>query len=357
MDEFVYVDPNEGTPPSDVLRQPRDKVTYVLPPGTGWAEFLHRHLSKNGFHVRWSNEYFTVNGLNLPLRPPWIDLREIRLFRHGGMSKLYRALHRCGSFTYIIKSIDREMLQMLGMHEIILSKKRLPALFPVIDIARTEESILLLMPEAQRQLDIHIDPIEDVIPRIAQGIRELHTLGWVHADIKPANILYYLGKFYLCDTGISMPEGTTLSRLRCSLRYAPPEWFDEYMTHHRVTIRHSADIYALTMLTLVCTAGSHPFDGIPEDQIYLEYALGGFEQRIARFLEKYPENLGAFFLNGLSSQWERRPSIDEWLETFNELKDTFTSLSPHESRKAESSSSSSQTTPLENEDGIHNLPS
>jgi serine/threonine protein kinase len=54
----------------------------------------------------------------------------------------------------------------------------------------------------------HISAVKNIIYQVVQGLEEIHKLGYVYRDLKPANILInHSGKIKLCDFGLVAPLG------------------------------------------------------------------------------------------------------------------------------------------------------
>ncbi|MGW0568140.1 protein kinase domain-containing protein [Streptomyces tauricus] len=106
---------------------------------------------------------------------------------------------------------------------------------------------------------------ERILSGVASGLAHMHTHGWIHADLKPANIL--LGPeraVWLADFGLTVElEGThAYVPPLGSLDHVPPEWWSERTGVHGTTVRKTADIWAFGVLAhQVLTGGLHPFPG------------------------------------------------------------------------------------------------
>ncbi|MFD5631047.1 serine/threonine-protein kinase [Streptomyces sp. NPDC127072] len=106
---------------------------------------------------------------------------------------------------------------------------------------------------------------ERILSGVAAGLAHMHTHGWIHADLKPANILLGPeGAVWLADFGLTVElEGThAYVPPLGSLDHVPPEWWSERTGVHGTTVRKTADIWAFGVLAhQVLTGGLHPFPG------------------------------------------------------------------------------------------------
>ncbi len=97
----------------------------------------------------------------------------------------------------------------------------------------------------------------ETLDQIINGLLEVDEL--VHRDLKPANILLHMGKWKICDFGISkfIEESTQdpTQKGNFTFEYAAPEqWRMEHATHQ-------TDIYALGCIAHALLTGSPPFPG------------------------------------------------------------------------------------------------
>ncbi|MFE0349494.1 serine/threonine-protein kinase [Streptomyces griseoluteus] len=135
-------------------------------------------------------------------------------------------------------------------------------------------AVVLVMERAtgslQERLDAATDgePLADadrVITQICEGLAHLHAEGWVHADLKPANVLIMPdGSVRLADFGlVSRVDGTHgYAPPLGSPDYLPPERWREGISERGVPVRSTADIWALGITVhQILTGGSLPFLG------------------------------------------------------------------------------------------------
>jgi hypothetical protein len=132
----------------------------------------------------------------------------------------------------------------------------------------------LVMDRAERSLQDLIaagppgTPLPDagrLLAGVAAGLAHMHAHGWVHADLKPANILLGGGDaVWLADFGLTVElEGTHAYIPPIgSLDHVPPEWWSERTGVRGTTVRQTADIWAFGVVAhQVLTGGLHPFPG------------------------------------------------------------------------------------------------
>ncbi|WP_329269639.1 serine/threonine-protein kinase [Streptomyces pseudovenezuelae] len=142
------------------------------------------------------------------------------------------------------------------------------------DLPALDGSIALVMDRAEASLRQALDsagtgrPIPDalrVLRGVAAGLAHMHGAGWVHGDLKPANVLLGAeGAVWLADFGLATElEGTHayLPPLG-TLDHVPPEWWSQRTGAGGTVVRPTADIWAFGVLAhQVLTGGLHPFPG------------------------------------------------------------------------------------------------
>lgn len=133
-----------------------------------------------------------------------------------------------------------------------------------------------------------------LLSEICEGVAHMHESGWVHGDLKPANVLLMEdGAVRLADFGLSAeldgthgyapPAGTS--------DYLPPERWSEQLTERGTAIRESADIWALGVIACQLLTGHFPFPGPTA-------------RARAAAASAYAESGGSpFGTDGLSPQW------------------------------------------------------
>ncbi|MEU9037877.1 serine/threonine-protein kinase [Streptomyces sp. NPDC048352] len=181
--------------------------------------------------------------------------REVELGRRAGHPRLIRLLD-----TVVLRAPDHPLL---------------------------DGAIVLVMERAARSLrdllDAGVDEAEGgrLVTGICEGLAHLHRSGWVHADLKPENVLIGDdGSVKLSDFGLATeltgthgyapPMGT--------LDYLPPERWKAPLGELGVQVRPSADVWALgIVIHEVFTSGAPLFPGatpMARGAAVQEYAAG-----------------------------------------------------------------------------------
>ncbi|MEU4468421.1 protein kinase [Streptomyces sp. NPDC024017] len=103
-----------------------------------------------------------------------------------------------------------------------------------------------------------------LLAQIAEGLAQLHDAGWVHGDLKPANVLLMAdGSVRLADFNMAAElEGTHAYTPAFSTPdYTPPELLWSEIGERGRRIRPSADIWAFGVLAHLVLTGSFPLPG------------------------------------------------------------------------------------------------
>ncbi|MGW2401010.1 serine/threonine-protein kinase [Kitasatospora sp. NPDC001664] len=144
--------------------------------------------------------------------------------------------------------------------------------------ARTEEGGDPGLPEAGR-----------ILVEVCEALAHLHRSGWVHGDLKPANILLARdGSVRLADFGLAARiEGTHgYAPPVGSPDYLPPERWTEPLGERGVTVRTGLDVWAFGVTAhQLLTGGSLPFPGATpaaRQTALHEYAAGQAPLRLDR---------------------------------------------------------------------------
>ncbi|WP_415952477.1 protein kinase domain-containing protein [Streptomyces sp. KLOTTS4A1] len=169
-------------------------------------------------------------------------------------------------------------LRELAEREVeLLSRLRAPRLIRMYE-TRTAEApedpeldgatVLVLEKAGQSVEDLLADGPAPGAPallaQVAEGIHQLHEAGWVHGDLKPANVLVMAdGSVRLADFNMAAElEGThAYTPAFATPDYTPPELLWPEMDERGARIRPSADIWAFGVLAHLVLTGTYPLPG------------------------------------------------------------------------------------------------
>ena len=130
---------------------------------------------------------------------------------------------------------------------------------------------------AQRALPLPRDEALHFARQAAQALAQLHAAGWVHRDVKPANLLLRadgslaLGDFgSACRRGAqeSLPAGTIVG----TPRYAAPEQWQG------APAMPSADVYSLGAVLFEMLCGRPPYAGETPTELLAQHLLAPLPQ-------------------------------------------------------------------------------
>ncbi|MAD18693.1 MAG: hypothetical protein CMJ52_00495 [Planctomycetaceae bacterium] len=133
--------------------------------------------------------------------------------------------HRIGT------SIQHESIRRIGR---LFRKRRR---FKVVEVGLVMECVDAPALDTRRDLT----PLEQVriFIRIAEGLMAMHDAGYVHADMKPTNVLLDGSDVRIIDLGQACEIGTTKDRIQGTPGYIAPE------QAHRRRITERTDVYNL----------------------------------------------------------------------------------------------------------------
>ncbi|NGO78669.1 protein kinase [Streptomyces sp. YC504] len=192
-------------------------------------------------------------------------------------------------------------LRELAEREVeLLSRLRAPRLIRMYEALTVDDpehpeldgATVLVLEEARTSLDALLDsgvPAQapELLAEVCEGLAQLHDAGWVHGDLKPANVLVMAdGSVRLGDFSMAAElEGTHAYAPAFSTPdYTPPELVWPEVGERGRQIRASADIWAFGVLAHVVLTGSYPLPGgtaaVRRDAT-VRYALGEEELRLS----------------------------------------------------------------------------
>ncbi|MCS0604779.1 protein kinase [Streptomyces sp. LP11] len=152
----------------------------------------------------------------------------------------------------------------------------------VLVLEKAEGSLAALLAAAPRPA---AGPV--LLAQICEGLLQLHHAGWVHGDLKPANVLLMRdGSARLADFNMAAElEGThAYSPAFSTPDYTPPELLWSEIDERGRRIRPSADVWAFGVLAHLVLTGAFPLSGgtpAARRDAAVAYARGTDDLRLA----------------------------------------------------------------------------
>ncbi|MFC4470521.1 protein kinase [Streptomyces xiangluensis] len=196
-------------------------------------------------------------------------------------------------------------LRELAEREVeLLERLRAPRLIRMYDTLTVDDpdqpdldgATVLVLEQAEGSLDAALErtPAPDsgpaLLAQICEGLHQLHHAGWVHGDLKPANVLLMKdGTVRLADFNLAAEmEGThAFAPAFATPDYTPPELLWSEMEERGTRIRPTADIWAFGVLSHVVLTGAFPMPGGSTEarsDAAMRYARGAEELRLSHQL-------------------------------------------------------------------------
>lgn len=203
---------------------------------------------------------------------------------------------------------------------------------PILDSDLESEKPSFIMPLAERNFweeiqdsrsknEIPLESLADIL----NALEELHSLGFVHRDLKPQNILFEAGRWKLSDFGLVLPSTGATTKLTSldsawgTAGYCAPEQAEDFRN-----ATPSVDIYAFGCIL-------HDLYGASSRVPYQKYSTQG---PVGMIIEKCTElspkkrfksitTLRGALLKILSEPQNLKPSpsAKEWAENLQDLTD------------------------------------
>ncbi len=198
----------------------------------------------------------------------------------GGQAVVFTAKHKATGVTVAFKKVRSRSADSLARmrREISVSRDlaQCRQVMPVLDASPHDDWLVMPMARGnavayQSRLSASPDDrLRRFVESVAQGLEAAHDKGWVHRDVKPANILRFSdgvhGRWVVADWGLGRgPRGQTTdpNRTRVGIAYgtegfAPPELA---VDAHGAT--PAADIYSVGQVIGWVLTGRWPQPNVP----------------------------------------------------------------------------------------------
>ncbi len=289
---------------------------------------VRRHIAKLG-KAAWLDRFVTSSSASSsrtngpPLAP--VELPRVLADRYrldsligvGGYAWVYQAFDTWLERPIAVKvpkvdrSVDGEDVDQCRLEAKKVARLRHPHIVPVYDVGREGANCFIVSAWidgqnlADRLKNERLTPSEAgrIASEIGDALGNAHQHGYVHRDVKPANILIdTFGQAYLTDFGIAALEEDLAgdSAIAGTLPYMAPELLDPHGNAD-----HRADIYALGVVLYEMLTGRRPFEA-PSSLALRERIVTATPLSPRRLNADVPEYLDVACLRALSRDPQAR---------------------------------------------------
>ncbi len=145
----------------------------------------------------------------------------------------------------------------------------------------------------------------DIFKKVAKGLAYMHRNGWVHADMKPNNVVVCEdGAVKIIDLGQSCVAGTIKERIQGTPDYIAPEQV------HRRAITPRTDIYNLGATMYWVLTGRHIPTALPKGDSLVSSLDDQFIEKprpVVELNQRVPQRLSDLIMECVEVDPEKRP--------------------------------------------------
>ena len=250
----------------------------------------------------------------------------------GAQTRLYRARCTRTGKDYTVKTIkitrpeDSSYVELLRNEHAIGSLLDHPVLRKVYELRllrhrfRVRGAMLFMeyvegVSLSDREFDASLPDVLGILGEVAIGLHAMHGAGWVHADLKPSNVLVSTdGKVKLIDFGQSSRIHQAKPRIQGTIDYIAPEQVQ------RGTLDQRTDVFGLGALLHRVVTG-RPIATEMNQTVSL-HSQGNVGKRVAQhrpgIVEEVPICVARLIEEACQSRpQDRLPDMPAWIERIN----------------------------------------
>jgi serine/threonine protein kinase len=255
------------------------------------------------------------------LAPGYVVVRHHNRSRHMDVYEVWSDERACSCMAKLARPDcvdDRESRASLIREGRLLKRLAHPHIVRVYERLERPQSILILETLNGAPLDYIIDvdrrlDLRDLSfmgTQLCSAMHYLHRHGFLHLDLKPANLLSDNKLVKVIDFGTARPPGRARKGMGTPQYMAPEQVLGEPLSD-------ATDIWGIGAVLFHAATGQAPFD-TGEDEPTRCLQLEGRAPSV-RSLRRLPAELATVIDRCLEPEPERRPAIDEVFSTLKAL--------------------------------------
>jgi len=269
------------------------------------------------------------------MQPEKIGRYEIKSeLGRGGMATVYRGYDPRFEREVAVKVLPPELLHSDPQFRVrfereakIIAQLEHPSIVPVYDVGEENNQPYFVMRymnggSLSERIKAGIFSVEEavkILERIAPGLDEAHSKGFVHRDLKPSNILFdSKGSPYIADFGIAkITMGQSGTMTGSGIIGTPAYMAPEQATGDQVDGR--ADIYAVGIILFEMLTGKQPYEADTPMAVAIKHVTDPVP-RILTVNPNLPADTDLIIMKAMAK------NRDERFETAVELVETLKAL-------------------------------
>lgn len=209
------------------------------------------------------------------------------------------------------------------INTMVQAGKQVKGIIPILDYSI--DGCWYVMPIAE-SIKSHCEDIDSIIQgvlQVAKSLSEIHALGFSHRDVKPDNMLFYEGRWVLCDFGLvdipDNPHNLTKNHTRVgAIKTLAPEM----SRYPKDADGKKADVYSLgKSLWMLLTGNKDSFDGhylVTDEAISLH--------KYEELKEHHLVEIDLLLEEATRNDPEDRPTMTQFVERIIEWQETKKSI-------------------------------
>ncbi len=257
-----------------------------------------------------------------------------RKIGEGGMATVYLAHDLTRDVAVAIKTPKPELVAQLGASRFareiqITTQLQHPHIVPVLDSGMHDGSPFYVMPLIEGEsLEQRIRrggplPITEAITYISEildGLGYAHDLGFVHRDVKPANVMITRGHAQVADFGIARAVENTDNRKLTESGFAlgTAEYMSPEQASGEKQLDGRSDIYSVGCVLYEMLVGAPPFSGATSRAVMARHFVDPVPA-IRTVRDTVPEPLESIVFTALAkTPADRFPNARAFLDALSE---------------------------------------